>query len=243
MIKQSIVLLAENSRCVGCEVRERGVCATLDVGQIADMEAAVSVKRLSEGQLLMLEGDPSDHVANVTRGRLKVYKSLPDGRTQLLRVLRPGDFIGAPFRDRTACTVAAITECELCILPRKALARLFERHREIEHAVMRQLEDELAEAQSRILTLGRKTAMERVAGFLVDEQDHARTCGEQPDLLTLPLGRAEIGDLLGLTIETVSRCMTRLKKAGIIALEGGKSERVSVLDDGRLQELASAEAY
>ncbi|MCC5980672.1 MAG: Crp/Fnr family transcriptional regulator [Oceanicaulis sp.] len=242
-MNRSILILAEDSRCVGCEVRERGVCATLNVGQIGDMEAAVSVKRLNSGQILMLEGDSNDHVANVTVGRLKVYKSLPDGRTQLLRVLRPGDFLGAAFRDRTACTVAAITECELCILPRKALESLFERHREIEHAVMRQLEGELAEAQSRILALGRKTAMERVAGFLVDEQDHARTCGEQPDLLTLPLGRAEIGDLLGLTIETVSRCMTRLKKAGIIALEGGKSERVSVLDAGRLQELASAEAY
>ncbi len=235
--------MADASRCIGCEVRERGVCATLDIDQIGDMEAVVSVKRLSGGQLLMLEGDPSDHVANVTRGRLKVYKSLPDGRTQLLRVLRPGDFIGAPFRDKMACTVAAITDCELCILPRRALKALFARHGEIEHAVMRQLENELADAQAHILALGRKTAMERVAGFILDEQDHERICGGSPDRLVLPLGRAEIGDLLGLTIETVSRCMTRLKKLGVIALEGGKSERVQVLDARRLQEVAGAQTY
>lgn len=241
---QSIRLLAQDSRCVGCEVRARGVCATLDVGEIADMEAAVSVKLLAEGQILMLEGDRSDHVANVTSGRLKVYKSLPDGRTQLLRVLRPGDFIGAPFSTTTGYTVSAITDCELCVLPRKALKTLFGRHNEIEHAVMRQLENELADAQSRILALGRKTAMERLAGFLLDEHELARTCGDgQAGPLTLPLGRAEIGDLLGLTIETVSRNMTRLRKAGIIALEGGKSEHVHILDEIRLARMAGSEVH
>lgn len=240
---RSLLVLPQDSRCLDCEVRERGVCATLDIAQIADMEAAVSVKRLHEGQILMLEGDPSGHVANVTAGRLKVYKSLPDGRTQLLRILRPGDFIGAPFRDTTGFTVSAVTSCELCILPRSALKTLFARHREIEHAVMRQLEDELAGAQSQILALGRKTAMERVAGFLMAEQDYALTCGDHVNRLVLPLGRAEIGDLLGLTIETVSRCMTRLRKAGVIALEGGKSERVSILDQRRLTELAGLQAY
>lgn len=239
-MNKPVLILAEHSRCTDCSVRERGVCAALDIGQIADMEAVVSVKRLGEGQILMLEGDRADHVANVTRGRLKVYKSLPDGRTQLIRVLRPGDFLGAPFRDTAGCTVAAITECELCILPRRALKALFARHGEIEHAVMRQLENELADAQAHILALGRKSAMERVAGFILDEQEHARICGGSPDRLVLPLGRAEIGDLLGLTIETVSRCMTRLKKLGVIALEGGKSERVQVLDPGGLAALAGA---
>jgi len=242
-MNRSILILAEDSRCVGCEVRERGVCATLDISSLADMEAAVSVKRLNSGQILMLEGDPNDHVANVTRGRLKVYKSLPDGRTQLLRILRPGDFLGAAFKKRSGYTVAAITESELCVLPRSALNALFTRHREIEDAVMGQLEDELAEAHSHILALGRKTAMERVTGFLLDEEDYARTCGEPAGPLVLPLGRAEIGDLLGLTIETVSRCMTRLKKAGVITLEGGKSERVAILDARRLTELAGAQAY
>ena len=242
-MNRSVLILAEDSRCVGCEVRERGVCATLDIGPLAEMEAAVAVKLLQSGQILMLEGDRSDHVANVTRGRLKVYKSLPDGRTQLLRVLRPGDFLGAPFTERSGYTVAAITECELCILPRSALRALFARNSEIEHAVMGQLEHELAEAHSHILALGRKTALERVCGFLLEEQSYALTCGEAAGPLVLPLGRAEIGDLLGLTIETVSRCMTRLKKAGIIALEGGKSERVSILDPRRLTELAGAQAY
>ncbi|TRO96175.1 Crp/Fnr family transcriptional regulator [Glycocaulis profundi] len=242
-MNRPVLILSDPGRCADCAVRVDGVCAELDARQLADMERSVSVKRLSAGQILMLEGDRCEHAVNVTSGQLKVYKSLPDGRTQLLRVLRPGNFLGSVFRDASAFTVSAVTDCELCIVPRPALKRLFEQHRDIEDAVMVQLEDELAQAQNRILALGRMTAMERVSAYILEELAHAQRCGDPADRLTLPLGRAEIGDLLGLTIETVSRCMTRLRKSDAIALEGGKSERVRVLDAAKLGKLAGAHEH
>lgn len=231
---------AAAARCSKCAVRRLAICAALEESDLGEMDEIMTHKHLDAGQVLLLEGDYAAYVANVLKGALKVFKSLPDGRTQLLRILLPGDFLGATSRDHYGYSAVALTDTELCLLPHRPLVSVFQAHPELEESVRAHIEDELAEAQEQVLSIGRKTALERVAGFLLARRQHALRVGNSVDPLKLPLTRSEIGEYLGLTTETVSRCMTRLKTKGVISLAPGHAEIVTFNDVERLSDLASA---
>lgn len=226
-------------RCPGCPVRNCTVCSSLDAVQLAELDAVASFRKLLPKQSLVFEDDLEMPVANVLTGQLKVSRSLPDGRTQVMRVLRPGDFFDGG-KISAGVTVSALTDSSVCIVPRELLDRLAVKHRALERAVRAELESELADAQDHLLALGRMTAAERVADFLLREQSHALKVGENGHPLTLHLSRAEIADYLGLTTETVSRTFTRLKNAGLIRFEPGRLARVHIRDPRRLAVLAGS---
>lgn len=229
--------------CSQCVVRNRAICAGLLPDEL-DMLGRLGRKQVVErGQTVVWEGDESLIVANVIGGVLKVSMSLPDGREQIVGVVFPSDFIGRPFGKASPYSVTALTDSELCIFTRSAFDSFARSHAELEHKLLRRTLDELDRAREWMLLLGKKSAGERIATLLLEMSERLgqQGCHAEPSALNqfdLPLDRQQIGDLLGLTIETVSRQMTKLKSQGLIELPDRK--HVIINDRNRLSEMAAA---
>jgi CRP/FNR family transcriptional regulator len=222
--------------CNDCAVREYSVCAPLEPGEQARVTQIMSQIEATDGATIFGETDPADHVFNITEGAVKVYKLLADGRRAITGFLFPGDFLGLTHRESYAFSAEALSSTKLCRFPREKLERLLEDMPKLERRLLGLASHELAAAQDQMLLLGRKTAKERLASFLVLLSNAARRHGRAGDPVDLPMSRSDIADYLGLTIETVSRTFTQLKREGTIQLLDGNRVRLAKLD--RLQVLA-----
>jgi CRP/FNR family transcriptional regulator len=179
-------------------------------------------KTFPGGQVITWSGDPNSLCANVVSGALKVTASTEDGREQIVGLLYQGDFAGQPFAEEAPLTITALTDTDLCLFPRPAFERTLGDHPRLERLLLQRTMASLDEARQRMLSLGRKNAQERIAGFLLDVIERTTPEGAAAPLcIELPIGRGEMADFLGLTIETVSRQLTRLRTDGIIAFEKG----------------------
>jgi len=224
--------------CEACSARTRTVCAALSSGELPAMEAIRSDVRFAPGQSVFFEGDPADMLFNVKLGVVKLFKLLMDGRTQITGFLFPGDFLGLALLNKYTYSAEAVTAAELCRFPRVEFEGLLARFPALERELLGQASNEIATAQEQMLLLGRKTAQERLATFLLMMQKRAASPTDA-NIVILPMSRQDIGDFLGLTIETVSRTVTRLKKSGAIELPD--PNRVIIRDAEALTEMSGVE--
>jgi CRP/FNR family transcriptional regulator len=191
----------------------------------------------SPGETLFVEGDEMDSVYEVVHGMLRLYKLLPDGRRQITGFLSAGNLLGSAPEGVCLYTAEAITEVGLCRYKRAAFERLIDEVPGFAKRLLAVTSHELRAAQDQMLLLGRKTAAERVASFLLLLAD--RQGGDNTDEVDVPMNRNDIADHLGLTVETVSRTFTRLKQDGLIALPTPTQIRIRKRD--RLEVLAAGE--
>jgi CRP/FNR family transcriptional regulator len=231
------------NNCEQCIVRNRAICAGLSTEELDLLAQLGRKQQVSRGQTLVWEGDEALLVANVIKGVLKLGISMPDGREQIVGVVFPSDFIGRPFGQQSEHSVTALTDAEVCVFPRKSFDEFARVHPDLEHKLLQRTLAELDRARSWMLMLGRKTASEKIATFLLELGDRLNDTGCQhfDKVITkfeLPLDRQQMGDVLGLTIETVSRQLTKLKGSGMIDLPDRRS--VVIKDRERLQNLATA---
>lgn len=228
--------------CDTCVVRNRAICAALDGDEIQVLSTIGRRKVLAAGEPLIWEGDDSLLVANVIDGILKLTNSTEDGREQIVGVVYPADFIGRPFGATSGHSVTALTEAKVCVFARSDFDRFAGEHPALEHKLLKRTLDELDRTRAWMLLLARKSAEEKVATFLIDMSkrlvdSNCETPSDEPlDQFELPFSRQQIGDILGVTIETVSRQMTRLKREGILDLPNRRS--VSILDRQALEYMA-----
>jgi CRP/FNR family transcriptional regulator len=195
------------------------------------------------GESLIWEGDAAPVVANVLSGVLKLTVTLIDGREQIVGVVYPADFIGRPFGAESPYSVTAMTDAEVCVFPRSAFDRFAQEHPDLQTKLLHRTLDELDRARQWMTLLGQKTASERIATLLIELSTRLSLNGCTPfpvhlDQFELPMDRRQIGDILGLTIETVSRQLTKLKSAGIIDLPDRRT--VVINDREGLTDLAEA---
>lgn len=186
---------------------------------------------------MITESDRADFLFNVTDGLVKVYKLLPDGRQQITGFLFPGDFLGIAMNDTYAYSADAVTRVRLCRFPRDRLESLLEDLPHLEKRLLGVASNELVQAQDQMLLLGRKSAEEKVCSFLLSLSRRAVRRGLDPAPIHLPMSRADMADYLGLTTETVSRAITKLKAGRVITLMKGGLVEIPSLD--RLEEMAS----
>lgn len=198
-----------------------------------------STQRLQAKDTVFFEGDPASHLYEVIEGVLKLYKLTPDGRRQVTGFLYPGQLLGLNVGESFAYSAEAVTKTTLCRYPRKKLEEALDSHPALARRFLRATVHELAVAQDQMLLLGQKSAIEKTATFLLRLSDQNRERGENPEEIYLPMTRTDIGDYLGLTTETVSRTVTRLKIAGIIRL--CQHGRMNLTDIDRLMELAEGD--
>ena len=208
-------------------MRDSALCASLADNELEALNAIARHKVIPRGQVFVWEGDTSSICANIVSGVLKVTSATADGREQIVGLLFAGDFVGQPFRAETSLTVTALSDADLCIYPRRGFETVLDDHSKLERMLLQRTMVALDAARARMLSLGRKSAEERVAGFLIEMVDRCAIDGEG-NSCDLPLTRGQIADVLGLTIETVSRQLTNLKGAGLIALQTGRG--VTILD-------------
>ena len=223
--------------CAQCGERAWAFCAGLDEDSVTALRRVVARQVADAGQTLYREGDPAGDLYTVTAGCVKLYKLLADGRRQVTAFLYPGDVFGLVRDGRQTATAEAVTAANLCRFSRTGLDALFRDQPAVRERLFGLLLSELGEAQEQMLLLGRKTAREKLATFLLGQVRRAESLCGQDGPLVLPMGRADIADHLGLTIETVSRTLTALQREGLVSL--GRAGRVTVLDDAPLHEAAS----
>jgi len=210
------------TRCLSCKARNSSLCAAMADGELSALHAIGRRRTLPAGQAFNWAGDRNHHCATVVEGMLKVTASTSDGREQIVGLLFPGDFVGELFADDATLTVSALCETDLCTYPRAAFERTLEDHPRMERVLLRRTLLALGDARGRMLALGRRNARERIAGFLLDLVERTgRPAASGGTRIAIPISRGEMADYLGLTIETVSRQLSQLKAAGILAFAKG----------------------
>ena len=204
------------SACARCDVRDHSVCSAIGEADLARLAAASFSIELKKGQVFINEGDAATDFFNVTRGTVKLYKLLPDGRQQITGFASVGHFLGLAVSQTYAFSAEAVEDIRLCRFSRPKLRRLLDDFPALEQRLLETACNELATAQEQMLLLGRKTAVERVASFLMGWSRDSAACSHHSHV-HLPMTRGEIADYLGLTIETVSRTFSRFRAEKRIA--------------------------
>ncbi|PPJ46518.1 Crp/Fnr family transcriptional regulator [Rhizobium sp. KAs_5_22] len=219
--------------CKACEARHGGICATLSSSQLVELNKHSTRRKVDPGNEVIGQGEHVGSYSNILNGVVKLSKMMADGRQQIVGLQFAPDFLGRPFYSESSITAEAATETEICSFPRPIIDRMVGEAPDLERKLHSQSLKELDEARDWMLTLGRKTAQEKVASFLYLIATHIDPDKGSATTFDLPLSRADIADFLGLTIETVSRQMTKLRKDNIIVIENNR--HVIVPDPRRLR--------
>lgn len=216
---------------------EPTVSRTVSVqGSLDERMAHAAARRVAAKEHVFCEGDEREHVFRVEEGVIAVYKTLPDGRRQIIDFAYPGDLIGLGVLQEHVLSAQATVPSRVRCLSASALERMAETDASLALKLYKSVCQELAATRSLLVTVGQRSAIERVAAFLVAL--HRRTGSDQSPMIKLAMRRSDIADLLGLTIETVSRTLTKLRNMGAIDIEQGGT-RVQLLDLPRLVDLAN----
>jgi CRP/FNR family transcriptional regulator len=224
--------------CGDCPIRHRAVCARCEVDELAQLEAVKYYRSFEAGQVVIWAGDRMDFVASVVTGIATLTQTMEDGRRQMVGLLLPSDFVGRPGRSTAAYDVTATTDLVMCCFRKKPFEDLMSSTPHVGQRLLEMTLDELDAAREWMLLLGRKTARERIASLLaiIARRDASLRLKPARGVMAfdLPLSREQMADYLGLTLETVSRQVSALKRDGVILLDGKRG--VSVPDFDRLLE-------
>lgn len=217
------IVLTDREKCGACPIRHRAICARCDDDELSQLETIKSYKSYEAGQPIIWRGDELASFSSVVVGIASLSRSMEDGRTQVVGLLLPSDFIGQPGREYVDFDVTAVTDVTLCQFQRKPFEALVEDVPHISQRMMEMALDELNAAREWMVLLGRKTAREKIATFLEMIVRRSTVPEHQVKQYTLPLTREEIANFLGLTLETISRQLSNMKKEGIIEFEGRRN--------------------
>jgi CRP/FNR family transcriptional regulator len=237
-MKPSAVMIEPNGHfCSECAVRESAVCASLDGPELREFEHLGRRVQFASGETVFSEEDITTSFYNLLEGVMRLYKLLPDGRRQIVGFALPGDFLGMNISGRhnfSADAIGAVTVCQFAKVP-------FGRFMEDRPQLLRRINElairELSQARAHMVLLGRRSADEKVATFLLGWRDRLSAPEDPSNIVPLPMSRQDIADYLGLTIETVSRTFTKLERHGAIEIIHGG---ISLLDPARVEALAAA---
>jgi CRP/FNR family transcriptional regulator, anaerobic regulatory protein len=214
--------------CQSCEARHKGVCGALSPQQLIELSKHTRRMTLNPSDAFAYEGETLERYANILVGVVKLSKMTRDGRQQIVGLQFAPDLLGRPLNHGTGTTIEAATEVKICAFPRAIVDRMLTSTPELEHRIFQQTAKELDEAREWMLALGRKTALERVASFIWYIATHIDPEHAEQNVrhFELPLGRAEMADFLGLTLETVSRQISKLRSLGIIIVTNNRHTEI-----------------
>ena len=237
-MKTSLVAVDPNGQaCADCAVRGFSVCALLDKIEMRDFEQLSRRVRFSTCETVFAQEDVNSSFYNLLDGVMRLYKLLPDGRRQIVGFALPGDFLGMTTTDRHGFSADAIGPVTVCQFARMPFARFAEDKPNLLRRINELTVQELTQARDHMVLLGRRSAEEKVATFLVGWRDRLAELKGASDIVPLPMSRQDIADYLGLTIETVSRTFTKLERDGVIEIIPGG---VCLRNSARAEALAAA---
>ncbi len=211
--------------CSSCPIRHRAVCARCEPDELDQLEDIKYYRTFEAGQPIVWAGDRMEFVASVVAGVATLTQTMEDGRRQMVGLLLPSDFVGRPGRETAKFDVTAVNTVTLCCFRRKPFEHMLETTPHVAQRLLEMALDELDAAREWMLLLGRKTAREKIASLIAIIARRASIDGADTTdgvSVELPLTREAMSDYLGLTLETVSRQISALKKDSVILLDGNR---------------------
>ncbi|MGI9409810.1 MAG: Crp/Fnr family transcriptional regulator [Hyphomicrobiaceae bacterium] len=205
----------------------RNAACTTDICPI--LREVGKVRNFAKGDSMFWDGDDIDYLYIILSGVVRGSKVLSDGRRQICRFAFAGEVLEYCRRPHYPYTAEAITSVRVIAVPRYSLDRTMDHSPCVRRLLMRVVLDELQDARDQALALGRLSATEKVAYFL---HTLARHLDKDDDgAFVVPMSRLDMADYLGLTIETVSRVISRLKRSGKIQLPSSNRIAINDLDE------------
>ncbi len=223
--------------CAHCRVRFLSICSALEGDELAELEAIAHPVHFDARETVFVEGEDALAAYTITCGTLRLYRLFDDGRRQIVGFALPGDFLGLDLAPHHAYSADVIEPVSACRFTRASFAALVERKPHL----LRRLHDaathELSVAQDQLMALGRRSAEEKLAWFLIHLRARRSRVADRSDIIALPMSRLDIADFLGLTIETVSRTLTRLARQNSLEIV---ADGIRLIDPRRIEQLAAA---
>jgi CRP/FNR family transcriptional regulator len=228
--------------CDQCIGRSLNLCKPLDDARLKYLLSLGGIRHWKKRETLFRAGDPIGSFFKIRQGIVAVSHALDDGRRQIVALRAPGDCVGYLDTDgKYTFDGEALTDVEACAFDRRRFDSFAAEHPDLAAAVAGALSSALKQTGELMLVLGQLRSTERVAHFLAEISSlySERQVSTQP--LSLHMSRSEIADYLGLTIETVSRSIGKLKNRGVIGLI--ESDEVVILDHDRLRTIGKVSPF
>lgn len=204
-----------------------------------DVVNAPCERVLAAHEPLAHEGDDSNYIYEIIEGVVSSCKIFSDGRRQIVAFAYPGELVGLGHQGTYRYDFEAVSVAKVRAIPKTQLLNAIRERPEMAEKLLDMATSEVAQVQEHSINLGRKTALERVASFLVDLAERKGGADDDVAVFELPMSRAEIADFLGLTIETVSRNLTKLRARHVI--EVTQMTNLTIPDMDRLRDFAECE--
>jgi len=222
MVSAQIVQAVQHNRCSICKIRSYSFCRCLEEDELKDFEKISIERNFTNKETIFLQEEESRNLYNITEGNIKIYQMLSDGRIQIIGFLYPGDFFGSYKEEKYTYSSEAVGNVKVCVFKQESLDNLLENNITLAKELLHMTSHELTLAQDRISVLGKLKAHERLARFLLNISNQRERIGWQNNPISLPMTRQDMADYLGLTLETVSREITKLKISNVIKVLNSK---------------------
>ena len=220
------------ARCAVCKIRSYSFCRCLPEEKLKYFSGISVEKEFKNKQTIFMQQEEANNLYNITKGNVKIYRLLSDGRIQIIGFLYPGDFFGSYKKGKYNYSAEAIGDVRLCVFKQETLDNYLEKNMNLAKELLHMTSHELTLAQDRIGVLGKMNANERVAKFILNISEQRARIGWQNNPVSLPMIRQDIADYLGLTLETVSREITRFKTSNLIKVMNSK--QIFIVDKEKL---------
>lgn len=217
--------------CMDCSLRDLCLPLGLDESELRALEGTIKARRkLKKGDYLYRAGDNFRALYAVRSGSTKTCENSADGNVQITAFHLPGELLGmdAISTEKHPCDVVALETTEICELPFDKLEALARELPGLQHQLFRVMSREIMQDEALLLMLGRMKAEERLATFLLSFSKRYHKLGYSPTDLRLPMSRQDLGDYLGLALETVSRLFSRFQEDGLISVQGRQVQLVDM---------------
>ncbi len=216
--------------CGACGSRVAGLCHGLDASALDDMAADSQRYHLAAKSIIFREGDPAQRAYSIVEGVVKLSRLLPDGKQQVVGFRFAGDILGYGAGRNYPFDAETLTNGHFCRIERGRLDALLRLYPQMERRMLDLCLRELSNTQDQLVSVGRRSAEARVASFLLGLAEAYRQRGPLPAELPMPMTRSDIGDFLGLTLETVSRSFAAFKRRKLIREPGHQLVRILDMD-------------
>ncbi|WP_421440819.1 helix-turn-helix domain-containing protein [Agrobacterium tumefaciens] len=201
-----------------------------DIYCLRDVFRNQPAEHLKVGRSLFLEGDEAAHIFEVSDGVLRMFKIIADGRRIITGFLYAGNVLGVSFGKRYLYSAEAVSPVTLRRVTRRHFEKAVGDNDRLRPEMFALVSDEMAVAQDQMVLLSSKSAEERMCTFLLKFLQRKAQQGEWEKTIELPMCRQDIADYLGLTIETVSRTLTKLIKRGVLRIENAGARQAIIVE-------------
>lgn len=242
MQKREAAVISINSikaACKDCTLRELCLPLGLPEPDLSALDKLIKRRRtLKKGEALYRFGDPLKSLYALKVGTVKTTGLMEDGRVQVTGFYMPGELLGidAINTDQHPCSAEALEVSEVCEIPYQALESLAHQIPGLQHQLFRVMSREIVRDEQMLMMLGRMTAEERLAASLLNFSRRQTRLGLPASEIRLTMSRQDLGDYLGLALETVSRLFSRFQEDGLISVHG---RQIAIVDGKRLQTIAT----